>query len=73
MQTNYEKEIEEELKKMQKTLEPEYLRIREAVTQGKRLPYREYVYERAMYFVEKLATPEELKELHDLVEQKILK
>jgi len=51
-----------------KEIEVEYRNLREKINNGKRLPYRDYIRERARIYVDQLATYEELKDLQKRIE-----
>jgi len=40
--------------------DPLYEQVRENVTQGQRIPYRQYLRERTAYYIERIANDEEL-------------
>jgi ribosomal 50S subunit-associated protein YjgA (DUF615 family) len=43
--------------------DPLYERIKEDITKGKRLPYREYLKRRTIHYVEHVANEEELEDI----------
>jgi len=43
--------------------DPLYTKVREKVTQGKRLPYREYLNRRTIHYIEDVATNEEIEDI----------
>jgi len=43
--------------------DPLYESVKQRVTQGKRLPYREYLNRRTIHYIENVATDEEIEDL----------
>jgi len=46
-------------------------KIKQAVTDGRKLPYNEYVHLRALYHVQKLATDEQIEEIRKELEKRV--
>jgi len=52
-------------------IESEYQKLRSKINNGERLPYKEYIKERAYVWVKQIATHEELKDLEKVIKLKI--
>lgn len=57
----YRDEIAQEIDKMNDEL---YIKTREKITKGGRLPYREYLRRRSLHWLENVATNEEIEDAH---------
>jgi hypothetical protein len=51
-------------------IDQDYLKFREMLKEGHQLPYREYIYVRAVYFIRHIATDKELQHLGYEMENK---
>lgn len=43
--------------------DPLYIKLRTEITQNKRLPYREYLAQRTLYYIKSIATEEEIEQI----------
>lgn len=51
--------------------DPLYQSVREQITQGKRLPYREYLNRRTIHYIENVATDHEIEDLKTAISNRL--